>query len=384
MQHTIGLMSGTSIDAVDGVLIGFGQGQPPMRTLAFDTLPMPAPLRDALERLQAPFEGELDAAALAGVELSRLYARVTARLLERAGMQPVDVAAIGAHGQTVRHRPEAGYTLQLLNGALLAETTGIDVICDLRHADIAAGGQGAPLVPAFHAQAFGAAGRRRAIVNIGGIANVSLLDGRGGVLGFDTGPGNTLLDGWCRRHFGEPYDDDGRRAAAGAVDAPLLSRMLADPYFGLPSPKSTGRDRFNLAWLDGCLRDVDAARSRAATATTRAGDVQATLLALTATTISAALVEAGSEAVYLCGGGVRNSVLVRAIRDRLARDLPACTLQTTDALGTDPQAVEASAFAWLALRHVNGEPGNLPSVTGARGLRLLGARYPATGRPADR
>ncbi|MGE0315603.1 MAG: anhydro-N-acetylmuramic acid kinase [Lautropia sp.] len=377
MLYTIGLMSGTSIDAVDGVLVGFGGTQPSPRTLAFASLPMPPALRDALERLQSPFAGELDAAALAGVALSRLYAQVVRELLRHARLRAGDVAAIGAHGQTVRHRPEAGYTMQLLNGAALAEACGIDVVCDLRSADVAAGGQGAPLVPAFHAEVFGAPGVRRAIVNVGGIANVSLLDGAGGVRGFDTGPGNTLMDGWCRRHTGNGYDEDGRWAAQGSVDAALLGHLLSDPYFALPAPKSTGRDHFNLAWLDARL-DAMAHPARPV----RPEDVQATLLALTADTIVAAVAAADPSAVYLCGGGTRNAALVAAIRARLADASARCSLQGTDSLGIDPQAVEASAFAWLAMRHLGDAPGNLPSVTGARGTRVLGARYRASARPS--
>lgn len=388
-MYTIGLMSGTSIDAVDGVLIEFTANASPRRTLAFCSLPFPDELRESFERLQHRSEDELEIAARAAADLSRLYARVVAQLLAgasaaKAAISADAVAAIGAHGQTVRHRPELGYTIQLLDGALLAELTGIDVICDLRRADIAAGGQGAPLVPAFHAEVFGRADRRRAVVNIGGIANVSLLDGRGGVLGFDTGPGNTLMDSWCRRHVGAPFDDDGRWASSGRVDSALLAHLLAAPFFALPPPKSTGRDLFNPGWLQARCAELAPGQAQASSGQSRERrpeDVQATLLELTAGSVCAALIEADSEEIYLCGGGAQNASLVAAIRRRLDEAGNRASVQTTDALGVDPQAVEASAFAWLASRHLVGLPGNLPSVTGARGSRVLGLL--AEPRPRD-
>ena len=359
---TIGLMSGTSLDGVDGALVRWRGDRP--ETLAFATQPMPAPLRAALMRLQAPASDELHASRLAAIELTRAYAAVCNELL---GQVPpgVHVRAIGAHGQTVRHRPEWGYTLQLIDGALLAELTGCDVVCDFRSADVAAGGQGAPLVPAFHARVFGAADQCRAIVNLGGIANVSVLSCEGGARGHDTGPANVLLDLWAERCTGQHSDRDGALAAAGRCNPELLERLLDDPYFTLPAPKSTGRDRFHAAWLDARLAPDDRAPERAA-------DVQATLLELTAITVARACHEAGASGIWLCGGGAANPVLRAAIAKRCA-PIP---VATTDALGAPAQAVEAVAFAWLARCRLEGVPASLPAVTGARGARVLGAVYP--------
>jgi len=362
---TIGLMSGTSLDGIDGALVRWQDDHP--ETLAFATLAMPASLRAALMRLQAPAPDELHASRLAAIELTRAYAAVCQDLL---GQLPIGarVRAIGAHGQTVRHRPECGYTLQLLDGALLAELTGCDVVCDFRSADIAAGGQGAPLVPAFHARVFGASGECRAIVNLGGIANVSVLSAEGGVRGHDTGPANVLLDLWAERCTGQRYDRDGALAGAGGCDAALLDRLLDDPYFTLPAPKSTGRDRFNAAWLDAKLTSDDRAPERAA-------NVQATLIELTAITVARACHQAGVSGIWLCGGGAANPVLRAAI----ARHCAPAAVASTDALGAPPQAVEAVAFAWLARCRVEGVPASLPAVTGARGPRVLGALYPGPG-----
>lgn len=373
-----GLMSGTSVDAVDGALVAFADpaGDPALQTLATRSLPIPAPLRTALQALQQPGPDELARAAQAANALAELYARVVEALLTAGGCQRSEVAAIGAHGQTVRHRPELGYTVQLLNPALLAERTGIAVVADLRSADVAAGGQGAPLAPAFHAAVFGSSLRRRAIVNLGGIANVSLLPAASDhgtaatpVTGFDTGPANTLLDAWCERHLGERFDRDGHWAAGGTVLAPLLAQMLTEPYFAAVPPKSTGRDRFNADWL---------ARMLAASGQHQASprDVQATLAELTATTVATACASFGAEEVWVCGGGAHNGHLMT----RLAAHLPAARVADTGQLGIAAQSVEAIAFAWLAERRLAGLPGNLPAVTGAPGPRLLGAVWPAGGR----
>ncbi|HEX7639719.1 MAG TPA: anhydro-N-acetylmuramic acid kinase, partial [Burkholderiaceae bacterium] len=283
-----------------------------------------------------------------------------------------DVRAVGAHGQTVRHRPGefdgAGFTLQLNNGALLAELAGIDVVSDFRTRDLAAGGQGAPLVPAFHQAVFGGV-PGRAVLNVGGIANLTLLQDAGGVplRGFDCGPGNALMDHWCRRHTGAPYDDDGRWAAAGRVDPALLARLLADAYFAKPPPKSTGRDLFNPGWL---ARALDAAPAGLAPV-----DVQATLLEFTArAAIDALRTHApASTELLVCGGGARNGALMR----RLAASWPGLSVAATDAAGLPAQQVEAVAFAWLARRFVERQPGNHPAVTGAAGPRILGALHPA-------
>jgi anhydro-N-acetylmuramic acid kinase len=366
----IGLMSGTSVDAVDGVLAEFDgdAADAPIRTRAFASRPMPVALRTELLALQQSGPDELARAALATVALTDLYADVAVELIAAAGGHPVE--AVGAHGQTVRHRPELGYTLQLIDGARLAERTGCTTVVDLRSADVAAGGQGAPLVPAFHALAFASAGRRRAVVNVGGIANVSLLPAGGGtVTGYDTGPGNLLMDAWCERHLGAPYDRDGRWAAGGRVDAALLARLLDEPYFALPAPKSTGRDLFTAEWLDARLGTMPVAPSPQ--------DVQATLAELTATTIAAACEAFRADECRVCGGGAHNAHLMA----RLSALLAPAEVTSTAALGVDPGAVEALAFAWLARERLAGRCANLPAVTGARGPRVLGAVYAASEAP---
>ncbi len=356
----VGLMSGTSIDGVDAVLASFS----PLTTHALVSLAMPAPLRRALADLQASGPDELERACQAGNQLAALYADAVTQLLQASGRTAADIRALGAHGQTVRHRPADGYTIQLLNGALLAELTGIDTVCDLRSADVAAGGQGAPLVPAFHAEAFSRPGIRRAIVNIGGIANVTLIADDMPVRGHDTGPGNGLMDLWTERHLGKAFDDGGRWAMAGKPSQPLLDRLLAEPYFSLPTPKSTGRDLFNAGWLDAVLAGFPALE---------AADVQATLLQLTARSIATDCAKFGAAQAYVCGGGARNGALMDALRSAL----PGVAVADTGTLGLDPQAVEATAFAWLAMRRLAGLSGNLPSVTGARGFRVLGAVHRA-------
>lgn len=363
----IGLMSGTSLDGVDGVLATFSDGGVQVHAhahAAFD-----AALRAELLALNTPGPDELHRAALAANALVRVYAGVVATLRAHAPGRPV--RAIGAHGQTVRHRPGqfdgTGYTLQLNAPALLAELTGLPVVADLRSRDLAAGGQAAPLVPAFHQACFGRAGEALALANIGGIANLTLIDADGTVRGFDCGPGNALMDGWCQRHRGEPYDAEGRWAAGGRVLAPLLAAALADPYFALPPPKSTGRDDFHAAWLDALVA------THAPAADPR--DVQSTLCELTAQAIARALQAhlPAAGRLLVCGGGALNDELMR----RLACALPTIQVASTSTAGLPPLQVEAAAFAWLARAHVHREPGNLPAVTGAVGPRVLGALYPA-------
>ena len=358
----IGLMSGTSMDGVDGVLADFAGGK--IATLASHATPFTAELRAALMALQAPGANEIMREAQAANLLAACYADCVHALLPFA---TVPVAAVAAHGQTIRHRPELGFTRQTNNPALLAELTGLDVIADLRSRDVAAGGQGAPLVPAFHAALFGKPGATRVVVNIGGIANISVLHGDGRVSGFDTGPGNVLMDGWISRHQGQAYDADGAWAASGSVDGALLRRLSSDGYFALPAPKSTGRDLFHLDWLDGHLAQGP---QRAP------ADVQATLTELTARTIADAILASGpeAEAVYVCGGGAYNGTLLRALAAALGGTR---VVETTAVLGVPPSLVEALAFAWLAYRFSQRETGNLPAVTGARGPRVLGALYPA-------
>ena len=358
-ERYIGLMSGTSVDGVDAVVADFSDDK--VRTLGHVHLPFAPDLRAQLQGLMQSGADEVERAGDASVALAHAYADAVAQLLAKTNLAAKDIAAIGAHGQTIRHRPERGFTTQLNAPAHLSELTGIAVVADFRSRDVAAGGQGAPLVPAFHAAVF-QGDAPRAVVNIGGIANVTLLPAKGSaepVRGFDTGPGNTLLDAWCERHTGKPFDESGAWSANGRVDASLLTRLLADPYFTQPAPKSTGRERFNAAWLDAML----AADGRALVAV----DVQATLVALTAKLINDALRAHDVASCFVCGGGVFNGPLLRALLGA----------QSTAALGIDPMQVEALAFAWLARQCFMSAPGNVPAVTGAKGPRVLGAVYPA-------
>ena len=369
----IGLMSGTSLDGVDGVLADFVDGR--IAVQAYATVPFPAALRAELMALNTPGENELHRAALAGSGLARIYAGVANQLLADSGTPASQVAALGAHGQTVRHRPTefdgVGYTLQINNPSLLAELTGIDVVADFRSRDLAAGGQGAPLVPAFHRALFARAGEPVAVLNIGGISNLSLLPaadapGEPAVLGFDCGPGNALMDHWSQLHTGQPFDRGGQWAASGQVLPGLLARLQADPYFAKAPPKSTGRDLFNPAWLSACLGPATGAAP---------ADVQATLTEFTASVCAGDVFRYGSDSKLLivCGGGALNEHLLERLRARL----PGVEVAASTAHGLPPLQVEAAAFAWLARSTVRREAGNLASVTGARGGRVLGAIYPA-------
>ncbi len=366
-------MSGTSLDGVDAVLAEFdaADSNPSLRVLAHASLVFDAPLRDELLALNRTGADELHRAALAGNALARCYAEAVGDALAQAGIAASSVRAIGAHGQTVRHRPREfdgnGYTLQLLNAALLAEASGIDVVADLRSRDVAAGGQGAPLVPAFHRALFARDDATVCVANLGGIANLTVLRSDGSTLGFDCGTANVLMDLWCERHRGDRFDAGGAWAAGGRVVAPLLARMLADPYFVLPPPKSTGRDLFNAEWLATRLAEHGASEAPR--------DVQATLAELSARGIADAVRRHAPDASTLlaCGGGAYNAELMR----RIAAALPGLRVEPTDDRGLPATQVEAAAFAWLAKAFVERRPGNLPSVTGAAGQRLLGALYPA-------
>jgi anhydro-N-acetylmuramic acid kinase len=364
----IGLMSGTSLDGIDGVLARLA---PSLQVEAHVHWPMPDALRAELLALNTAGPDELHRAALAANALAEAQAQVVLELLACAGLNASDVRAVGSHGQTVRHRPGAfdgtGYTWQLNQPALLAERCGIDVVADFRSRDLAAGGQGAPLVPAFHAQVFGRADRPRAVLNLGGIGNLTLLPVDGSsVLGFDCGPGNALLDLWVQQHRGEAYDADGRWAAGGRVDATLLQALLAEPFLALPPPKSTGRDLFHAAWLQDRLQQAAAMPAQ---------DVQATLAEFTARAAADALQRHAPAVADLlvCGGGALNTDLMQ----RLARLLSVVAVRSTADEGLPPMQVEATAFAWLAWAHVTRQTANLPAVTGARGPRVLGALYPA-------
>ncbi len=356
----IGLMSGTSLDGVDGILTAFDGVQ----HAAY--VPFPAALRHELLTLQSASDNEIHREAMAANQLVLLYADCVQQLLKASGVAAENVRAIAAHGQTIRHLPASGYTRQINNPALLAELTGIDVIADFRSRDIAAGGQGAPLVPAFHQAVFAStAGQTRVVANIGGISNISILKAHGEVSGFDTGPGNLLMDGWINTHLGAAYDEDGHWAAGGTVSQALLTALLAEPFLALPPPKSTGRDLFHAEWLATKLSDFTSLDAQ---------DIQATLAAFTVQSLANAIVLHAPDAagLYVCGGGALNGHLMTS----LAKALP-MPVASTAALGVSPNHVEALAFAWLAERFCERLPGNLPAVTGARGSRVLGALYPA-------
>lgn len=372
----IGLMSGTSLDGVDGVLAELGEASAQPQVLASAHLPMPPALRKEFLALNSAGPDELHRAALAANALVGLYADVVGQLLVSAGKQAAQVQAMGAHGQTVRHQPQAfdgiGYTVQLNQAALLAERCGITVVADFRSRDLAAGGQGAPLVPPFHLAVFGDAQESRAVLNIGGISNLTLLpagaatsDGAG-LLGFDCGPGNALMDAWCERHTGAAYDDQGQWAAQGQVDTGLLGAMQHEAFFRQAPPKSTGRDLFNAAWLGQHL---------AAFPVSAPVDVQATLTELTAWACAQALSHAvgNYRRLLVCGGGARNAFLMQ----RLKALLPGIKVSTTQDWGVAPSDVEALAFAWLAQQALQAKAASVAAVTGARGARILGAIYRA-------
>lgn len=368
----IGLMSGTSLDGIDAVLMRLpGTQDRPLEVLAHRFRPFPSALRSELLTLNSTGPDEAHRCALAANAVARAYAEVVHDLLNSSGYSAAQIRALGAHGQTIRHRPGefdgCGYTLQLLNGALLAELTGIAVVCDLRSRDVAAGGQGAPLVPAFHAALFASPDTDVAVLNVGGISNISLLGPQGQIQGFDCGPGNCLMDAWIHQHHGMAYDADGDWAATGQVLPRLLAAMLDEPFFKLAPPRSTGRDLFNNPWLERMLR------TNAPNAEAR--DVQATLLELTARCIADSIHACGSARgnVLVCGGGALNGQLMR----RLQSLLPAFHVARTDSQGLPAMQVEAAAFAWLAARHCLHLSGNLPAVTGAAGPRILGAYHPA-------
>lgn len=355
-------MSGTSLDGVDAVLVDLGQATP--KLLAQHYLPFDDSLRSELLDLHSPSHNELHRTQVIGNQLARLYAQSIAPLLQTTKNTAHRIRAIGCHGQTIRHRPEHGYTLQIGNAALLAELTGMCVVGDFRSRDIAAGGQGAPLVPAFHDHVLRHPDIHRVIVNIGGISNLTDLSPRVATSGFDCGPGNLLMDAWCKRHLGKSYDENGAWAATGVVLPGLLDRLSAEAYFAAAPPKSCGRDLFNPDWLEDKLHGDE-----------RPEDVQATLLELSCVCIAQSIQRNCTEAaeIYLCGGGAHN----QSMRDRLARMLPDSPVLTTGTLGVDGDFLEAIAFAWLAQQTLDGKPGNLPLVTGARHLCVLGAIHPA-------
>lgn len=358
----VGIMSGTSLDGIDVVLMDFSGDA--SRLLATHYIPYPEQLAASLLQLHNPGENELHQACLIANELAQRYAEATLELLKSAQVSAQSVRAIGCHGQTIRHQPALGYTIQLCNAALLAELSGITVINDFRSRDIAAGGQGAPLVPAFHDKMLRHPSIHRVIVNIGGISNLTNLAPAKPASGFDCGPGNMLMDAWIYRHKGLPYDKNGDWAASGKILQPLLDEMLRDPYLHAVPPKSCGRDQFNMHWLESKLRGNE-----------NAEDVQATLLALSAVAIIDSIKKycEGAKEIYLCGGGAHNQTLLRFIQTRL----PETRISLTNELGIDADWLEAIAFAWLSRQTMHGLTANLPEATGARHPCILGAIHRA-------
>lgn len=357
----LGLISGTSVDGIDAALVAF---DPAPRLVFGRTYPLPVELAAEVLRLsQADARLSLDEVARLDTRLGQAFAAAAVQALRDSGIDNASVRAIGSHGQTLRHDPSgpAPFTQQLGDANVIAEATGLVTVADFRRRDVAAGGQGAPLMPAFHAAVLHSEAEDRAVLNLGGIANLTLLPRRGTVRGFDTGPANGLMDAWCALHTGQPYDRDAAFAQTGAVDGALLARLLAEPWFTLPPPKSTGRDQFHLQWLE----------SRMEGAVPAPADVQATLCELSAITVARALrdTQADTRRLLVCGGGVHNPLLMA----RLCAHLPEMQVESTAALGLDPDFIEAAGFAWLARETLAGRPGNLPAVTGARGPRVLGA-----------
>lgn len=359
-------MSGTSADAIDAALVEFDGDQ--LEVLAASTTPLPFGLRDQILSLYEPGTNEIDRLGSLDQALAKCFAQAASQLLENSGKSAEDVAAIGSHGQTIRHRPRPAsglpFTLQIGDPNSLAELTGITTVADFRRRDMAANGQGAPLTPGFHRAVFGRPGCNRAIINIGGIANITWLPATGPVTGYDTGPGNGLMDAWIFNSLQRNFDADGDWAAQGTVDSTLLAQLLEHPYFRLPPPKSTGREEFHWRWLESLLKQHPNLPPE---------NVQATLLELTARSISREVTALQADAeLYICGGGASNTALMA----RLQVLMPQAKVSTTASLGIPPDYVEAVAFAWLAMRTLSGLPGNLPDVTGAEREVVLGGIYP--------
>ncbi|HEX5278198.1 MAG TPA: anhydro-N-acetylmuramic acid kinase [Fluviicoccus sp.] len=363
----LGLMSGTSLDAIDAVAVSFANG---FRIIATYSMPMPEDTRASILALTLPGSNEIDRMGEVDIQLGVLFGTCVNRLLEESGIERRLIRAIGSHGQTIRHRPGRcfPFTLQIGDPNVIAENTGITVVADFRRRDMAAGGQGAPLVPAFHQAIFRSRDRDRVILNLGGIANITLLpaDLQQPVGGYDTGPANILMDAWCRRIRHIPYDLDGEWAASGNIKPGLLERMLTHPFFSQKPPKSTGREEFNIDWLDSLLAEESDRRPE---------DIQATLSELTARSVADAVTAAGMNRceMVVCGGGAYNQFLMQ----RLSALLPDCQINNSMDYGVAPTWIEASAFAWLARQAMLELSGNIPEVTGARGERILGGVYPA-------
>ena len=363
-EYFVGLMSGTSIDSIDAVITKFEQNE--IKVIASGNFPIPLNIHQEILSLCAPGENEINRMGILDNQLGALFAEACNQLLSDTQMNAEQIAAIGSHGQTIRHMPNSShpFTLQIGNPALIAELTNITTIADFRRADIAAGGQGAPLVPAFHQAIFSNPKTNRVIVNIGGMANITVLNGDNPI-GFDTGPGNVLLNAWIVKNKNHSYDHNGEWSASHIVDMDLLTQMIGDSYFHAAPPKSTGREYFNLTWLEENIKKTDKAIS--------AGDIQSTLCELSALSICNAINESASniDEIIVCGGGVHNQDLLKRIKSISSKKV-----LSTMQLGIDPDYVEATAFAWLARQALHNIPANMPSVTGASHHKVLGAIYP--------
>lgn len=363
----IGLMSGTSLDGIDAVAVRFS---PEFELICSHSCELPEEVRRQILAICTPGDNEIDRMGLLDQTLAKLFAEAALKLIDKYGLNKDEIVAIGSHGQTIRHRPESAFTLQIGNPSLIAELTSITTVADFRPRDMAAGGEGAPLVPAFHKALFHSTEKPRIILNIGGMANITWLpaDPSEEVLGYDTGPGNVLMDSWISRHLNRQYDAQGNWAATGTVDTLLLTQLLSLPYFGQSAPKSTGREQFNMMWLEAEIIRCNSPVSHQ--------DIQATLLELTARSIVDQIQQFNRDIypeVYVCGGGSHNDTLL----NRISTLLPDNNVTTTQTLNLHPDWVEAAAFGWLAKQTLNNLPGNLPDVTGAKGERILGAIYPA-------
>jgi anhydro-N-acetylmuramic acid kinase len=389
-DYYIGLMSGTSLDAVDAALVDFSNNTPTLAQAI--NYPLAPELRNAIQNLCTPGDNEIERLGRIDIQLATTFADAVKQLLKASKINAEQIRAIGSHGQTIRHRPDLAngqhFTLQIGDPNTLAELTGITTVADFRRRDMAAGGQGAPLAPAFHAAMFSSASQTRVILNIGGIANVTLLSAQlpaqlpaqkaaqsptqthtpkpTPVIGFDTGPGNVLMDAWIQRHRQQAFDENGQWAASGKVNPRLLELFLEDEFFPRSPPKSSGREHFNLAWLDTQLTRFDQPIEPT--------DVQATLSELTAQSVWETMARLALDQLVVCGGGARNTDLMRRLGDKFS----AASVITSDELGLPAEWVEAAAFAWLARESLAHRPGNLPSVTGARRPVVLGGIYPAS------
>lgn len=361
----IGLMSGTSLDGVDAVLVDFSKNH--FKLIAHQFLPYSSALRLEILALQQPNYNELEQSHLISNKITLLYTQAITDIISKSKYKAQDISAIGCHGQTIRHRPELGFTIQIMNAALLAENTGINVVHDFRSRDIAAGGQGAPLVPGFHQALFAHPQNNRVILNIGGIANITYLPSVGEIIGFDSGPGNMLMDAWAEQHIGTSYDANGDWASTGSVNQRLLTSLLAESFFKISPPKSTGRDLFNLQWLALILSALPS--------DLKPQDIQRTLLELTALSIANAVRKhcKDTDELFVCGGGVLNCTLMERIKALLAPTPVKLTSELKLGQQLDPQLVEASAFAWLAYQTMQRQTSNIISVTGAKFARILGS-----------